>query len=172
MNEQEFHYWLPQWILSQIKKKSCTQCGIPYNKEYLISCGIKKTEEGAGLFVEHVCAKCDHSERINFSTELDITLRDVCHMMLKEYQSKQQIEMSKHIRNYTSTSKMTASEVNDFLKFLETSTHEEFMKHIGCTIEEKKKVKEVKKKKAKKKAKKKTRKRVNKPKDSSDKKQE
>ncbi len=154
MYDRPFHYWLPQWLLSQVAKKECSECGIPYDKSNITACGIKQSDDNRGLFVEHTCNKCEHTERVNFYSESHITLRDICGMLIKEYQSKKQIEVSKNIREPFHGSIISSTEVKNFLKFLEGSvSHEDFMKHIGCKFEEKKKPakKKVTKKKTSKK---------------------
>ena len=88
------------------------------------------------------CKKCDHIERVNFYSESFITLKDICCMLIREYQSKRQIEISRNIREPSMGSNISSSEVKEFLKFLKTSeTHEDFMEHIGCKAEAQKKEK-------------------------------
>ena len=123
---------MPHWMFSGLKNRFCAKCGEHAQKQDIIGVGIRESGDRSILYIEHKCSKCDYRE-ITTMPKRKGTIEELCYVMLEGINQKKVSERSKlfHDKQKISRSKISKSEVDDLLKFMNASrTHEEFLKYI------------------------------------------
>ncbi len=130
MSGKPLYHWIPKWVLLLVDEKKCSRCSVKQKKEGITCVGVRKVKEDWCFVIEHVCNQCEFREMLGFNEGSD--LEDFCHMMLQEIMDKKSIERSNARQRGVSTGSITDKEVNDFLKFMDSSEdYDSVLKHIG-----------------------------------------
>lgn len=128
------HRHIPNWMISAVAATTCNKCHEPITKEDVLGLGIKEIKVNkVSLFVEYQCSNCEHSARMNFSSQTG-SIEDLCFVLLDEIQKKRQLTKSQQIEKpQISKSKITDDETTKFIRSMnETDNFDDFLKLIGA----------------------------------------
>lgn len=133
-----FYHWLPEWVQSGLKKRSCSKCEIKYSTQDIIAVGIRQVGEPheCAMYIEHVCSSCGYRALTTFGKEKENSLEGMCCVVLESIKKKKLTEKSRLLRKQKEGN-MTDREVNKFLKFNKKASHEDFLKEIGVSLPKK-----------------------------------
>lgn len=133
-----FYHWLPDWVQSGLKKRSCSQCETVYSARDIIAVGIRQINDShkCAMYVEHVCSSCKFRALTTFGKEKEDNLEGMCCVVLESIKKKKLAEKSRLLRK-RKEGNMTDGEVDKFLKFNKEASHEDFLKEIGVSLPKK-----------------------------------
>ncbi len=133
-----FYHWLPDWVHSGIKKRSCSQCKTRYSTQDIVATGIRQVGKPyeCAMYVEHVCSSCGYRALTTFGKEKEDNLERMCFVILENMKKRKLTEKSRLFRS-RKKGNMTDGEVNKFLKFNKNASHDDFLKEIGVSLPKK-----------------------------------
>lgn len=133
MKEQPIHYWIPAWMKTVIKQRTCSKCNYAVSTKDVIAVGIREIRtKKSCLFAEHQCSKCNHRSITTFGREKIGSLQDLCFVLLESIRTIKKLEKAKKLTEKIQND-MSDKKIGEFLEFIRNvPTHDEFLKHIGC----------------------------------------
>ena len=139
--DKKLHYWLPPWIIAIINKKTCSKCSNKINSSNIIAVGIREAPANQKvLFTEQQCPSCKTRSVAVFNKEKANSLKELCFSLLESIKKKRQAEISVDLSKANMRGEIKQDKVDEFLTFLQdVETHDEFMKRIGCPLNDGKK---------------------------------
>lgn len=129
---------VPKWITNKISEHQCLKCKTPFKRENITGIGLRENNNTTSIFVEHQCEKCQHREFVATSNIKDGSTEEMCYILLEEIHKQRNCLHATKTRHTRKTGPISDAEVKEFLKFLDTASHNELIDHINTKTHDQK----------------------------------
>lgn len=137
MKQKPFHYWMPNWVLSSVDNKNCTECFYNFKKDNIISIGIRKHKGNRNMFIEHKCSNCGKKSIILVGGNDENSIENMCYVLLDSIKTKKITEKSSGLTKKLKGS-LTKQEANKMIDFIRKSkTHNDLLREMGIHLDDK-----------------------------------
>lgn len=133
MRKNSISYWTPDWVLTAIYNRLCSECNSKFTKSDIVAVGMREVNSGVAMYVEHLCKSCGYRAITTLGRQKEESLEEMCYTLLEGIKRKKIAHRVKELRK-KQEGKMTDKEVKSMINFIQKAeTHEEFLDKMGET---------------------------------------